>query len=277
MKESSWQHLEQTYSEKMLSKGMAGEFGKPTVADAAEAGMKNFRHTLMYNSMSGHGRCTSGQVHLICQSISCPILAHVAQLGQGRAVLKPAQHVCHCQCLCLIHCGVGWCHYHLCSHIFLILVCSTCKFLLHIKAYHAQPPLVLSQRLLRHEFAIMMRMFDGSACLQDLEGYWLASTPFMAEEDISIADLLVVMELTQLHMLDGALKVKRVVMAPSYICVACPPDPSKAFEPAWLVWQPTVATWGSMLAWRPCSLCWATPCIGFQQREGLLLLASSAQ
>ena len=46
-----------------------------------------------------------------------------------------------------------------------------------------------------------------TACLQDLERYWLASTPFMAGEDISIADLLVVMELTQLHMLDGALKV----------------------------------------------------------------------
>ena len=45
------------------------------------------------------------------------------------------------------------------------------------------------------------------ACVQDLEGYWLASTPFMAGDAISIADLLVVMELTQLNMLDGALKV----------------------------------------------------------------------
>ena len=43
--------------------------------------------------------------------------------------------------------------------------------------------------------------------MQDLEGYWLASTPFMAGDATSIADLVVVMELTQLHMLDGALKV----------------------------------------------------------------------
>ena len=43
--------------------------------------------------------------------------------------------------------------------------------------------------------------------MQDLETYWLASTPFVAGEAISIADLSIVMELTQLRMLDGALKV----------------------------------------------------------------------
>ena len=43
--------------------------------------------------------------------------------------------------------------------------------------------------------------------MQDLETYWLASTPFVAGEAISIADLSIIMELTQLRMLDGALKV----------------------------------------------------------------------
>ena len=47
----------------------------------------------------------------------------------------------------------------------------------------------------------------GMACVQDLEGYWLATTPFLAGDAISVADLLVVMELTQLRMLNGALKV----------------------------------------------------------------------
>lgn len=41
-------------------------------------------------------------------------------------------------------------------------------------------------------------------CVQDLEHYWLASTPFVAGDDISIADLIIIMELTQLQMLEGA-------------------------------------------------------------------------
>ncbi len=81
--------------------------------------------------------------------------------------------------------------------------------------------LVLSQRLLRLKAVAMMWKVDGTACMQDLEGYWLASTPYMAGEDISIADLLVVMELTQLHMLNGALKVSPRVCTHSFMCDVC--------------------------------------------------------
>ena len=45
-------------------------------------------------------------------------------------------------------------------------------------------------------------------CEQDLEHYWLASTPFVAGGDISIADLIIIMELTQLKMLEGALQAR---------------------------------------------------------------------
>lgn len=80
---------------------------------------------------------------------------------------------------------------------------------------------LLPQALLHHEYALAMRMIDGVACVQDLEGYWLASTPFMAGDAISIADLLVIMELTQMHMLDGALKVKPCTEGRSSCTILC--------------------------------------------------------
>lgn len=87
---------------------------------------------------------------------------------------------------------------------FLCLFAADTK--LHITFDHAEP-LVLSQGLPCLAPAQLCTQVTRSNRVQDLEGFWLASTPFMAGDAISIADLLVVMELTQLHMLDGALKV----------------------------------------------------------------------
>ena len=55
----------------------------------------------------------------------------------------------------------------------------------------------------------------GVCCEQDLEHYWLASTPFVAGDDISIADLIIIMELTQLQMLEGALQASSSMLAKS--------------------------------------------------------------
>lgn len=52
-------------------------------------------------------------------------------------------------------------------------------------------------------------------CEQDLEHYWLASTPFVAGNDISIADLIIIMELTQLQMLEGALQASSSMLQKS--------------------------------------------------------------
>ena len=52
-------------------------------------------------------------------------------------------------------------------------------------------------------------------CEQDLEHYWLASSPFVAGDDISIADLIIVMELTQLQMLEGALQARSSMLVKS--------------------------------------------------------------
>ena len=43
--------------------------------------------------------------------------------------------------------------------------------------------------------------------LQTLEQYWLVKSPFLAGDDISIADLLYCCELDQLCLLDGAEQV----------------------------------------------------------------------
>ena len=53
-------------------------------------------------------------------------------------------------------------------------------------------------------------------CEQDLEHYWLAATPFVAGNDISIADLIIIMELTQLQMLEGALQASSSMLFKSH-------------------------------------------------------------
>lgn len=45
-------------------------------------------------------------------------------------------------------------------------------------------------------------------CLQTLEQFWLAKSPFLAGNEISIADLLHCCELDQLCLLDGADQVR---------------------------------------------------------------------
>lgn len=48
---------------------------------------------------------------------------------------------------------------------------------------------------------------NGEYILQILERYWLRSSDFVAGEEISIADLLMVTELDMLHMLAGSIEV----------------------------------------------------------------------
>lgn len=52
-----------------------------------------------------------------------------------------------------------------------------------------------------------MSAIDATVCLQTLEQYWLAHSPFLAGSDISVADLLYCCELDQLCLLDGAEQV----------------------------------------------------------------------
>ena len=54
-------------------------------------------------------------------------------------------------------------------------------------------------------------------CAQDLEHYWLAATPFVAGDDISIADLIIIMELTQLQMLEGAPQASLSMLQKSFM------------------------------------------------------------
>ena len=58
-------------------------------------------------------------------------------------------------------------------------------------------------------------------CEQDLEHYWLAATPFVAGDDISIADLIIIMELTQLQMLEGARQASPNVLPPPALGCLC--------------------------------------------------------